>query len=245
MWDDPRALRRLSRTLAGIAFLLLAYGLLHKAAHLPRFALREAVVEGDAGHLRPEALRAALAKVPGNFFTVDAQQARRAVEALPWVRKVEVHRQWPDRLRIRIEEHVAFARWNESSLVSVQGEVFDATTADPLPRLSGPDGAAREVMQGYENFRRLLAPIRRAPVAVALSERRAWRVRLDDGVVLELGRDKVEARLARFVSVYDATVARIDRPVDYADLRYGNGFAVRQPELAKSAETVGRKKIRG
>jgi cell division protein FtsQ len=48
-----------------------------------------------------------------------------------------------------------------------------------------------------------------------------------------LGRDAdgAEARLARFVEVYPATLGRLARRHEYVDLRYPDGFALRVPEL--------------
>ncbi len=55
-------------------------------------------------------------------------------------------------------------------------------------------------------------------------------MRLDDGLTLELGRSDMEARLARFVMVYDRTLGRLPPSVAHVDLRYANGFAIRMPE---------------
>jgi cell division septal protein FtsQ len=51
----------------------------------------------------------------------------------------------------------------------------------------------------------------------------------------------VEARLARFVAVYDRTIARLNRRIEYVDLRYSGGFAVRIPELRDGAPRERRK----
>ena len=45
--------------------------------------------------------------------------------------------------------------------------------------------------------------------------------------------ESVEARLARFVALHDLTIGRLGRRIDYVDLRYANGFAVRVPELRR------------
>ena len=62
---------------------------------------------------------------------------------------------------------------------------------------------------------------------VQVTDRRAWRVKLDSGPVLELGRQDIEGRLARYLAVHERTVGTLNRRVDYVDLRYANGFAVR------------------
>ncbi|MDP1635554.1 MAG: cell division protein FtsQ/DivIB, partial [Gallionellaceae bacterium] len=66
-------------------------------------------------------------------------------------------------------------------------------------------------------------------VQLSLSPRYAWQVTLDDGMVIELGRDEMQQRLARFVAVYPYSLAAMARPVRHVDLRYRNGFAVYLP----------------
>jgi cell division protein FtsQ len=99
---------------------------------------------------------------------------------------------------------------------------------------SGPDGTAAEITVQYDVFRRELAAIGRAPVQVSLTPRRAWQLRLDNGMTLEVGREQVPARLARFLAAYPHTIAPMGRHADYVDLRYANGFAVRVPELSRA-----------
>jgi cell division protein FtsQ len=162
---------------------------------------------------------------------VDLAQAREAFEKLPWVRKVNVRRQWPDRLEVAVEEHRPLARWGTTALVSAQGEVFEAAINTTLPVLQGPEGTAPEVVSHFQEFGRALEPIGRHIVQITLSARRAWVLKLDEGTVIELGRENLESRLAGFVAAYERTVARLPRPATYIDLRYTNGFAVRSPGL--------------
>ena len=55
--------------------------------------------------------------------------------------------------------------------------------------------------------------------------------------MLELGREQMNTRLERYVAVYDRSLAPLQRRLDYVDLRYSNGFAVRLP----GAETTQQK----
>jgi len=232
MWDNAAALNRAAGLLYGAAALLIVYGCIHYVVHLPLFPLREIRVIGDVGHVTNEQVAAVMAReLRGNFFTVDLAQAREAFEKLPWVRKVNVRRQWPDRLEVAVEEHQPLARWGSTALVNAHGEVFEAAISSTLPVFVGPEGTAAEVVAGYAEFDRLLAPIGRKVMLITLSPRRAWQLRLDDGMVLQLGRENLEARLAGFVSAYQRTVARLPQPPSHVDLRYSNGFAVRTPGL--------------
>ena len=232
MWDNTAALNRAAGLLYGAAALLIVYGCIHYVVHLPVFPLREIRVIGDVGHVTNDQVAAVITReLRGNFFTVDLAQTREAFEKLPWVRKVNVRRQWPDRLELAVEEHQPMARWGSTALVNAHGEVFEAAISSTLPLFSGPEGTASEVVARYAEFDRLLVPIGRKVVLIALSARRAWQLRLDDGMVLHLGRENLEGRLAGFVSAYQRTVARLPQPPSHVDLRYSNGFAVRTPGL--------------
>lgn len=237
LWHQPPLLNLLADLLivAGVAGI--AWAAVTALQRLPLFPLREVVLAAQPQRVSPDQIaHVARTAVVGNFFTVDLDAARAAFEKLPWVRNAAVRRQWPHGLVLALEEHVAVAQWRhlngESGLVNQQGEVFAADLpedAPPLPRLSGPEGAAAEILARHGEFNRTVASIGRSVATVALSPRRAWRLRLDDGVAIDLGRDEerhpLAERLGRFVASYEKIQARFGE-VRVADMRYPNGFVV-------------------
>ena len=80
--------------------------------------------------------------------------------------------------------------------------------AKSLPLFTGPEESAARVLARYEEFRDRLGAIGRSPVAVHLSAREAWQVKLDDGLVLELGRDQARHPLAERVTGSPATTQK-------------------------------------
>jgi cell division protein FtsQ len=232
MWDRPDILNGISTALFAAAVLMVAYALLHYAVRLPVFPLREVRVNTLPQHVTQEQIEAIVrGEIEGNFFTVNLPRVRAAFERLPWVRKVDLRRQWPDRLEVALEEHVPLARWGTDALVNTNGEVFTAAYDGRLLNFVGARESLKEITIQYEFFRRNLAAIGLAPVQIGVSPRRAWQVRADNGLTIELGREDIEPRLERFVGVYARTVGRLQRRIDHVDLRYSNGFAVRIQEL--------------
>ena len=226
----------LANMLYALATVLLLYALLFLVVHLPVFPLRKVDVKGELHHVNREQVQFIVAReMKGNFFTLDLNRTRAAFEKLPWVRNVNVRRHWPDRLEVAIEEHVVLARWGGTALVNTHGELFKAASNALLPEFNGPEDSASEVTRHYADFTRLLKPLNLAPTRMTLSERRALELKLNNGLVVELGRDKVRERLEKFVGVYERTVAKLPQAVAYADLRYPNGFAVRYPQIADKA----------
>jgi cell division protein FtsQ len=237
MWDKPALLNRVSDLLLLAALCGVLYGLAAWAMRLPAFAITAVHITTPLVHVTPEQVRAIVhGEIRGTLFTLQPAGTRAAFEKLPWVRRAEIRRQWPGTIEVRLHEHAPLARWGKTALVNLQGEVFVAAYDGELPVFNGPAGTAKEITIQYRHFRASLEPIGRHPGEISLTPRRAWQLRLDDGMTLDLGRDQVEQRLRRFVELYPRTIARMARPVDRVDLRYANGFAARVPGLAPVAD---------
>lgn len=237
LWHQAVLMNLLADVLIVLAVAGLGWAGLTALQRLPVFPLRELVLTTAPHRVTPEQLEhAARGAMNGNFFTVDLEAARAAFEKLPWVRKAAVSRQWPDGLKLTLEENEAVAHWRylngEPGLVNTHGEVFVAelpAAAPALPQLHGPAGSAREVLERYAEFSRVLASIDRRIDSVTLSPRRAWQLKLDDGVAVELGRDQSREqtgeRLERFVTHYPALRQQVGA-VRVADMRYPNGLVL-------------------
>ena len=228
MWDDPALLRNSTSAMLVLSLVLMVYGAVHYLVHLPQLlplhqvklnAATERVDEMDV-------LQVVREKVQGNFFTVDIEQLRTALEQLPWVRAVQIRREFPDSLSVTIEEHQALAYWNEDELVNKQGEVFSADSDAAMPRFVGQAGDAALVTQQYAQFTQQLARIDLGIQQLDESPRHAWQLHLNNGMVLELGSEQMQQRLDRFVAVYPYSLAKMQDEVKSVDLRYRNGFAV-------------------
>lgn len=238
MWDNPRLANAAAGVLAALALGLLGYAAGRVLLDSPVFLLKTIVVGGDLDRVeRRDVVSALQGRVKGTFFTVDLESVRALFESIPWVRRAELRRKWPDSLEVRIEEHVALARWGqrrEPQLVNAHGEIFRGQSDADLPVLAGPAGTESEVVRRYLAFRDLLAPLGLDPRRVLLSSRLAWQLKLSNGVTVLLGRDsdkdRVEERLARFAAAFPQTLAKSRQRLDYVDLRYPNGFALRVTE---------------
>jgi cell division protein FtsQ len=238
---DVRLMNITATVLFAAFALLLAAALGWWVLRNPVFAVGGIVVQGDTTHNSVATLRAnVMPRLRGNFFTVDLQKAREAFEAVPWVRRATVMRQFPNRLRVVLEEHRAEALWgsdSESRLVDSYGDVFEANDADvdddDLPRLVGPDGSAPQVLAMYRGLKPMLENLDLAVEQVALTGRGGWSMTLDSGAVVELGRGTIQevlARSQRFASTLTQVTAKYGRKPEAlvtADLRHTDGYAVK------------------
>jgi cell division protein FtsQ len=239
MWHKPQILNWIANFLFALAVVMLLYATLFIVVHLPIFPLREVRVEGQLQHVTREQLKLiARRQLNGNFFTVDLVKTRDAFEKLPWARKVSVRRRWPDRLEVVIEEHRELARWGNLALVNTYGELFHAASDSDLPVFYGPGNGVKEVAEHYAAFTQILNGSGMRIARLVLSPRRAWQFTTEQGMVVELGREQMTARLQKFAGVYQHTLSGLGVNFAYADLRYPNGFAVRKPASGRTNKTA-------
>ncbi len=221
MWDDTRQLNQVALAIAIAAVAMFLYAATIWGVRQPVFALQEVVIRGPLTRANPAHLEAVVREeLKGTFFTLRLADARESLVRVPWVRAVGLRRAWPKALEIIVTEHEPLARWNEGSLVNVQGETFTADYDGELPQFSGPEGSALDV-----------------------TAHSAWQIKTEGAnpLMLALGRVDPGARLARFVAYYPGTIQKLQRAgtrVEQIDLRYRNGFAARVPGFR---ETPGKK----
>ena len=243
MWNDIRTLNTLTRVMLGVLVLALMYAGYRWTARMPLFELTEIQVRAVPGkplrYVDESTVRStAVQRLRGNFFSMDLAAARAAFETVPWVQHASVRREWPNKLVVTIDEFVALGTWGEQGrLISVDGVLFTANLDEAeqegkLPALDGPDESAREVAQRMFDLREWLAPVKLSPRALSLSKRYAWSARLDNGILLNLGRANdraaLKVRIDRLVSVYPRLASALPGRIDAIDMRYPNGLALRR-----------------
>ena len=83
--------------------------------------------------------------------------------------------------------------------------------------------------QMYVELNAVLQPMHQQIAQISMSPRFAWQVKLENGMVLELGREQMQERLTRFVGVYSYSLDAMEKVVRHVDLRYRNGFTAYLP----------------
>lgn len=216
---------------SAVAFVLIAVAAVamyvYKNDTLP---IVHVTVEGEFVHVDKDALVTAVSPYTrGSFISVDVASIRAAGEALPWVRKIQVRRIWPDSLHLIVEEQAVIARWGKAGLVSGQGETFfpdQQTLPANMTVLIGPDSSHKVVTQRYQQMRKALSDIDLTVKTLTMDERRAWSIGLDNGMKVVLGRADSEQRFQRFIQAYRSGLHHYQLQIAIMDMRYTNGLAV-------------------
>jgi cell division protein FtsQ len=246
IWNHAKTMRALSNLLLLLAILITCAWTLFWVSQKPVFTLNHLTVESLDGrelkHVNLPTIKArALDQVKGNFFTIRLDQARQAFETMPWVRKASVRREWPNGIVVAIEEHQALGVWVGSDtpkLMNTYGEVFVANMAEAedsasLLRFSGPEGSNKEVFRKLQQLNHWFEPWQATVQNLDLSSRYAWRVKLSNGLNIELGRElddrdakQIQLSVERLLKSWPQVQEKWGQRVDSIDLRYANGYAI-------------------
>ena len=178
--------------------------------------------------------KVAIERAAGNwigksYFATDLSEIKDSLERRPWVESAAVRRVWPDRLAIDIREKKPLAYWTDGRLVSRTGELFlppNPEVAGRLPKLAGPDERVRDVIRMAQTMSEDLVDHGLNFAGLSLEQRGAWTLQLANGIEVVLGRDQVEQRFERFITVYETRLASRSDEVSRVDARYTNGVAV-------------------
>ncbi len=200
-----------------------------------RFALDQPVervaISGRFQRVQPLDVEKAVRDAVGadGMVAVDLARIAAAVQQIPWVDRASVARNWPRALSVQVVEQTPVARWGESGLLNVRGEVFvhdSRHIPEELPLLAGPEGQQALMTERYLAAAPRLTEAGMRLTSLTLDERGAWELLLDNGVKLRLGREHIDARFDRFLNAGARIVASRATEIEYVDLRYANGFAV-------------------
>ncbi|MCP3848654.1 MAG: FtsQ-type POTRA domain-containing protein [Gammaproteobacteria bacterium] len=193
----------------------------------------------------------------GGFFSLDVDAFRAdLLSQLPWVKSVSVRKVWPNKLLVSITEHKPVVRWKTESAVSKTAKGYQLLSQEGLiiepelteqqklkfnrmALLSGPETSAENVLRRCVEFSKSLEAIGLGVKHCGMNKRRAWQLSLIQGIKasshneadikieIKLGKENILQQLKRFIRVFSGKLKHYLNAVEYADLRYSNGFSIK------------------
>ncbi|MEF1288374.1 cell division protein FtsQ/DivIB [Vibrio sp. M260118] len=195
-----------------------------------RLPLSKIVLQGELHYVSALDVQRAFSRLEhvGTFMSQDVDVLQSMAESIPWVSHASIRKQWPDTVKVFLTEHHAEAIWNGISLLNDDGQVFDGDIGqleEERVKLYGPQGTNEEVLQVWRDIRPKFEALNLTITSLVLNDRRAWQIIVDNGIRLELGKESLEERIARFVSLYKK-LGQDTQKVSYIDLRYDTGASI-------------------
>ncbi len=182
-------------------------------------------------HLDQEDLQQILTPlVHKGFFAIDVEIIKDRIVQSSWVSQANVQRIWPDKVLITIVEKQPAGLWNESNLISDSGEIFTAEIKkelEGLPQFVGPEGRHLEILDQYKKLNLALKSLSFKIIRLELTPELCWNLTFENGAKMRVGHKDVLTSVNHFVKVYPKIIGDRLFDVEYIDLRYHNGLAIK------------------
>ena len=192
--------------------------------------IRYVKIEGAFQYISKDRVKEAVGpEIKRGFYQADMNAIHRAISSLPLVAVVDVKRVWPDAVYIKITEHKPIVRWGSNGLLNKQGDLLipdDITVFKNLPLITGPQGQERKLLEIMKGVYIVLKDKSLQLAEFHVNERRAWRLKLANGLEMQLGNKAPLENMQRFLKTMDLIGEEQIAQMAMVDTRYPNGFAV-------------------
>jgi cell division protein FtsQ len=197
-----------------------------------RFPMNTIKITATYRHISRQQLESILSETlsKSSFFTLPVRQLSAKLKALPWTKSVYIERIWPDVLKINLVENTPVAVWNDVMLTE-DGKLFNPGNSQDenfqLPHLRGPRDQQQEVLQVYQKMSKMLLMHGFSTALLEKRDNQAWELTLDNGILIHLGKQDIDAKIIRFCKAYPAVFSKNLSRLVSVDLRYPRGMAVK------------------
>lgn len=215
--------------------------------------IRYVRIEGAFQYTNKDNLKELLTpEMKRGFYHADMETVHRLIRDLPLVETVDVKRVWPDAVHIKITEQKPVVRWGERAVLNKQGEILQPDDIGPfknLPQITGPAGQEKKLLEIMKGVYIVLQDKSLHLAEFHVNQRRAWRIKLANGLEINLGRKAPLENMQRFLKTMDLLGEEQLARIASVDARYPNGYAVTwkpdTPAIDWKAVTAGQKERQG
>ena len=210
-----------------VAFFLLLAGIL--SSNL--FYIKRAQVIGQNKHLVHDDVQAGISELGqlSLFSSLHGLQAK--LMQNPWIRRVDIQRNWPDTLSIYVFEREPIANWGEQEFMDANGEIYkppDYQQDKRLPSIESPDESVNGVFQVLQWLAKNAAE-GFVVSKITCAEWGAMQIIFQNNVEVKLGRHDVLLRLKKFMKIIKKNKFNECKGKSCAfDMRYAKGFTLRK-----------------
>ncbi|HEY2567082.1 MAG TPA: cell division protein FtsQ/DivIB [Candidatus Aquirickettsiella sp.] len=202
-----------------------------KLANPSCFPVKNIKISGDLTYVKQSHLQQIILPfIAKGFFRLDSQGLKEKILQIPWIANVNIKRFWPDTLAVSFITKKPIAFIGKHGLLDEQGNIFipdgDSRALD-LPIFEGPIGQQKYLLQTYITLNPIFAQLNLKIKLLRLVDQQYWYLKLDNGLTVYLSRSQPSIQVERLLDVYSDVIASKVSMVDYVDLRYTHGMAVK------------------
>ena len=213
--------------------LVLSFILLwQKLADPSYFPIKNIKISGDLTYVKQSHLQEIILPfIAKGFFRLDSRGLKEHNLHEPWIANVTIKRFWPDTLAVSFVTKKPIAFIGKYGLVDEQANIFIPDNEDfkglDLPTFMAPVGKQKYLLQIYTAMKPMFAKLNLKIKLLKLVDQQYWYLKLNNGLSVYLSRSQPYIQLERLIDVYSDVIASKVSMIDYVDLRYAHGMAVK------------------
>jgi cell division protein FtsQ len=219
------------------------YGVFVTVGSVMNVPVSQVNIEGEFRYITEAEINDAITQyVVNDFVSVDLKELRKELLALPWVYKASVKRQLPNGLLVTLIEQQPIAYWNKNGMLNEDHEIFFPSKLpkiDNLPKLEGKNHKA--VFSLYEELNAQLPKIQLPINDIKVNDRNVAYIKNGLGAKLIFNAAEYAEKIKVWKTLSASSLGLRLSEVDYVDLRYSNGAAVKWLETVdvQSKQKIG------
>lgn len=155
--DNVKFINRLAYLIGGLAVFILIFSLIDYGI-TNWFLVENVIITGEMNHIDSKGLvYLAQDKVQGNLFTLDINEIQEDFFNMPWVKHVNVMREFPNSILVGLSEYSAIARLGDEALIADDGNVFNGVDTDKqLPVFYVAEQNTSEAIADFKSINKIL-----------------------------------------------------------------------------------------
>jgi cell division protein FtsQ len=217
-----------------LTLLILLSGILiwQKCGDPTFFPVKHIKISGDLDHVSRDSLqKIILPFTDKGFLRLDSRRLKDRLLQEPWIAAVTIKRFWPDTVAVSFTTRIPVAWMGNNDLLDAQGNIFSVgqvnTASLDLPFFVSPLADQKYLLQAYQIMQPFISSLALKITLLKLVDQQYWYLRLNNGLAIYLSRAEPDLQLKRFVEVYPDVIESKVSMIDYVDLRYAHGMAVK------------------
>ena len=200
------------------------------------------IVKGDLSrHERILLYESLQSRLEARIFDVDIfDQVEGATSQFTWIHSINVRRDWPNTLILKVVKIRPVAKWNIGKYLSSQARVIDSVIKhDHLPQFQVAVSSPMRTLEVYRVLASRLKDKRWQISELSESDGGEWSVLISNGLTVRLGRDDLSEGLSRAILAYKGVNPDFRSSIEYIDARYSRAVVLKPLLEVESVNYVG------
>jgi cell division protein FtsQ len=234
----------LNKKLASKIFLLLILiGALGWIIFSPSHVLKSYQIKNSLKKVESSQVEAVVKPYLGqSFWRLNLDELHAQIVRLDWVYRASVTRHWPSQVDITIEEQQPVVRWGKDGLLNKNGDIFypsDIKAFQNLVELDGDDSKAKQLLKDLVIFQKAFDQLGWTISRLVMNADNVWQIYFVKQPTVELDSMDWQHKLNRFIRAYPLVKEALRKNARLYDLRYSNGFAIKQNSETQQTDKTG------